>query len=109
MEKPVEKSRLRWAALMAGELRRLSEIAAEKAIYGRKDIDYRVKWDRSHIVRYQCAVTLEEAAALETIRSEIMPGMSRYGLTRALLLAAIDSFSKYEKLEGEEAHGEPRN
>ena len=100
MEKPVEKSRQRWADLMSAEMRRLSEIAAGRMLYGRYSCPH-AKWIAGHKVKYQCFVSLEEAAALEAIRLSTMPGISRYGMVRGLLLALIRAKEK----EGNEEKG----
>lgn len=88
MEKPVEKSRQQWADLMAAEMKRLSEIAAGRLLYGRYSCNH-AKWIAGHKVKYQCFMSLEEAAALEAVRLSTMPGVSRYGMVRGLLLALI--------------------
>lgn len=100
MEKPVEKSRQRWADLMAAEMKRLSEIAAGRMLYGRYSCHH-AKWIAGHKVKYQCFVSLEEAAALEAIRLSTMPGISRYGMVRGLLLALI----RAKEEEGNEERG----
>lgn len=99
MEKPVEKSRQRWANLMSAEMRRLSEIAAGRLLYGRYSCNH-AKWIAGHKVKYQCFMSLEEAAALEAIRLSTMPGISRYGMVRGLLLALIRAAKEEESAEG---------
>lgn len=99
MEKPVEKSQQRWTDLMAAELKRLSEIAAGRMLYGKYSCHH-AKWIAGNKVKYQCFVSLEEAAALEAIRLSTMPGISRYGMVRELLLALIRAAKEGESAEG---------
>ena len=87
MEKNVEKSRLRWAKMLAAELQQLTKAAAERVA----NAPASNLWERGHFVKWQCHMCLDESAALDTIRKEIMPGgVSRYGLVRMLLLALAD-------------------
>lgn len=91
MEKNVEKSRLRWAKMLAAELQQLTKAAAVRVANAPEYSPASNLWERGHFVKWQCHMSLEESAALDTIRKEIIPGgVSRYGLVRMLLIALSD-------------------
>lgn len=99
MEKAVENSRRRWADLMNNELHRLTDAAAWKALRGKYSCT-KTKWEAEHTVKYQCCMSIKEAAALEAIRISTMPGISRYGMVRGLLLALIRAKEEEGNEEG---------
>lgn len=77
--------------MMEEELRRLTKAAAERVANAPEYSPASNLWERGHFVKWQCHMNLDESAALDTIRKEIMPGgVSRYGLVRMLLLALAD-------------------
>ena len=48
------------------------------------------RWHNDHEIKWQTMLRHEEAADLDAVRLLLFPGMSRYGLVRALLLMAIE-------------------
>lgn len=97
MEKPVENrgkiGRRRTAPPAA--MKELTEAAARKLVTGRFS-SYQTKWEATHQIKYQCNLSLEEAAALEAVKRKTCPTLTRYGLVRSLLLALIDEGEKGE-------------
>lgn len=77
--------------MMEAELRRLTKAAAYRVANAPEYTAAPNLWERGHFVKWQCHMSLDESAALDTIRREIIPGgMSRYGLVRMLLLAMAE-------------------
>ena len=77
--------------MMEAELRHLTKAAANRVANAPEYTAVPNLWERGHFVKWQCHMSLDESAALDTIRKEIIPGgMSRYGLVRMLLIAAAE-------------------
>lgn len=88
MEKPVENRRKpgRRRTAPPSALQILAEAAARKISGGRYG-SYQTKWEAAHQIKYQCNLSIEEAAAVEEAIKKICPTATRYGIVRALLLA----------------------
>lgn len=59
-------------------------------VNNRRELSRGAAWHADHEIKWQCMLRHEEAAALDAVRLIMFPGLSRYGLTRALLLMALD-------------------
>lgn len=66
-----------------------------------KEWDRRAKSDNKCRRKYQAGLTIDEAATIEAIRSQLCPQYSRYGFVRLLLLnfieTATEAIENYER------------
>ena len=93
-------SRERWGRLVS---RQLEEYAAAAALrcYRRQWPTKQAAWGARNLIKWQCWLTTAESARLDTIRTRMYPGISRYTMTRAMLMAAIEA-GEAIMMEGEE-------
>lgn len=61
-----------------------------RQIHDGRELSRGAAWHAAHEIKWQCMLCHEEAAELDAVRRILFPGLSRYGMTRALLLMALD-------------------